>query len=171
MKSTKHITFYCVDNDTDDLEYIRENFKPNLSFNLLTFSSVQMFINKLKSEEKNKNFKIVLIDNIITSRGMNTRTALELLPPIKSIDKEIEVIIFADSENIELKATASNMRPAAFIKKDSQFFIRLYPIISRLISKYNLKKKQRTVRYTIIFLISLIVFALLFLIISNYILS
>ena len=69
MKSTKNITFYCVDNDTDDLDFIRENFKPNLNFNLLTFSSVQMFINKLKSEEKNKNFKIVLIDNCQVSQG------------------------------------------------------------------------------------------------------
>ena len=151
MKSTKNITFYFVDNDTDELDYFRENFKPKLNFNLLTFSSVQMFINKLKSEEKNKNFKIVVIDNIITSRGMNTRTALELIPPIKSMDKEIEIIIFADSENIELKATSSNVKPAAFVKKDSQYFIRLYPIISRLISEYNLKKKQRSVKYTTVF--------------------
>lgn len=171
MKSTKNITFYFVDNDTDELDYFRENFKPKLNFNLLTFSSVQMFINKLKSEEKNKNFKIVVIDNIITSRGMNTRTALELIPPIKSMDKEIEIIIFADSENIELKATSSNVKPAAFVKKDSQYFIRLYPIISRLISEYNLKKKQRTVKYTTVFVISIIIFVILFLIINNYILS
>ncbi|MCK9254313.1 MAG: hypothetical protein M0Q45_00065 [Bacteroidales bacterium] len=171
MKSTKNITFYFVDNDTDELDYFRENFKPKLNFNLLTFSSVQMFINKLKSEEKNKNFKIVVIDNIITSRGMNTRTALELIPPIKSMDKEIEIIIFADSENIELKATSSNVKPAAFVKKDSQYFIRLYPIISRLISEYNLKKKQRSVKYTTVFVISIIIFVILFLIINNYILS
>ena len=171
MKSTKNITFYFVDNDTDELDYFRENFKPKLNFNLLTFSSVQMSINKLKSEEKNKNFKIVVIDNIITSRGMNTRTALELIPPIKSMDKEIEIIIFADSENIELKATSSNVKPAAFVKKDSQYFIRLYPIISRLISEYNLKKKQRSVKYTTVFVISIIIFVILFLIINNYILS
>jgi DNA-binding NarL/FixJ family response regulator len=117
-----------------------------------------MFLNKLKTDVKDSSFKIVIIDNIITSRGMNTKTALELIPKIKSIDKVIEVIIFADSENIELKATSSNVKPAAFIKKDSQYFVRLYPVISRLISEYNLKKKVRDSR--VAFIIVILVFAL-----------
>jgi DNA-binding NtrC family response regulator len=158
MKSTKHISFYCVDNDVIDLDFFRENFKPKLNYTLFTFNSVQMFLNKLKTDVKDSSFKIVIIDNIITSRGMNTKTALELIPKIKSIDKEIEVVIFADSENIELKATSSNVKPAAFIKKDSQYFVRLYPLISRLISEYNLKKKVRDSRVAVI--IVLIVFAL-----------
>ncbi len=145
-KSTKHITFYCVDNDVMDLDYFRENFNPKLNYTLFTFNSVQMFINKLKSDVKDKSFKVVIVDNIITSRGMNTRTALELLPTIKSIDKEIQVVIFADSENIELKATSSKIKPAAFIKKDSQYFVRLYPLISRLVSEYDLRKKTRSSR-------------------------
>jgi DNA-binding NtrC family response regulator len=157
MKSTKHINFYCVDNDVLDLDFFRENFKPKLNYTLFTFNSVQMFLNKLKTDVKDSSFKIVIIDNIITSRGMNTKTALELIPKIKSIDKEIEVVIFADSENIELKATSSNVKPAAFIKKDSQYFVRLYPLISRLISEYNLKRKVRDSRMAVI--IVLIVFA------------
>ncbi|MDD3685346.1 MAG: hypothetical protein PHE56_01140 [Bacteroidales bacterium] len=158
MKSTKHINFYCVDNDVLDLDFFRENFQPKLNYTLFTFNSVQMFLNKLKTDVKDSSFKIVIIDNIITSRGMNTKTALELIPKIKSIDKEIEVIIFADSENIELKATSSNVKPAAFIKKDSQYFVRLYPVISRLVSEYNLKKKVRDSR--VAFIIVIIVFAL-----------
>ncbi len=163
MKSTKHINFYCVDNDVIDLDFFRENFNPKLNYTLYTFNSVQMFLNKLKTDVKDKSFKIVIIDNIISSRGMNTKTALELISPIKSIDKEIEVIIFADSENIELKATSSNVRPAAFIKKDSQYFVRLYPLISRLISEYELKRKVRsgkraTVFVLIVFLLAVISF-------------
>lgn len=146
MKSTKHITFYCVDNDVLDLDFFRENFNPDLNYSLFTFNSVQMFMNKLKNDIKDKSFKIVIVDNIVTSRGMNTKTALELLPPIKSIDSDIQVIIFADSENIELKATSSKIKPAAFIKKDSQYFTRLYPLISRLVSEYELKKKMYTSR-------------------------
>ncbi len=171
MKSTKHITFYCVDNDVNELDYFRENFKPKLNFSLLTFTSVQMFLNKLKSDDKDNNFKIVIIDNIITSRGTNTQTALELIPAIKSINKETEIIIFADSENIELKATSSNVKPTAFIKKDSQYFIRLYPIISRIISEHNLKKKIKTTRIIAIFTLSVIIFSMIFLIIAHYFLS
>jgi DNA-binding NtrC family response regulator len=158
MKSTKHIIFYCVDNDVLDLDYFRENFNPKLNYTLYTFNSVQVFLNKVKNDLKDNSFKIVIIDNIITSRGMNTKTALEIIPSIKSIDKEIEVIIFADSENIELKATSSNVKPAAFIKKDSQYFARLYPLISRLISEYELKRKTQSSKRATIFV--LIVFAL-----------
>ncbi|PLX06727.1 MAG: hypothetical protein C0596_13530 [Marinilabiliales bacterium] len=143
-KTTKHITFYCVDNDVLDLDFFRENFNPELNYTLFTFNSVQMFMNKLKNDVKDKSFKIVIVDNIVTSRGMNTKTALELLPPIKSIDPDIQVVIFADSENIELKATSSKVKPAAFIKKDSQYFVRLYPLIARLISEYELKKKMNS---------------------------
>lgn len=161
MKSTKHINFYCVDNDVVDLDFFRENFKPKLNYTLYTFNSVQMFLNKLKTDFKDKSFKMVIIDNIIASRGMNTKTALELIPAIKSIDKETEVIIFADSENIELKATSSNVKPAAFIKKDSQYFVRLYPLISRLISEYELKKKRRSGQRAVVFFLSVFVFAIL----------
>lgn len=159
MKSTKHINFYFVDNDIAELDFFRENFQPKLSYTLFTFSSVNVFLNKLKSDVKDNSFKIVIIDNIITSRGMNTKTALEIMPPIKGVDKEIEVIIFADSENIELKATSSNVKPAAFIKKDSQYFVRLYPLISRLISEYNLKKKVRDSKRAIFITLVTIVLA------------
>lgn len=170
MKSTKHINFYCVDNDVLDLDYFRENFKPKFSnYTLYTFNSVQMFLNKLKTDLKDNNFKIVIIDNIITSRGMNTKTALELIPPIKSIDKEIEVVIFADSENIELKASTSNVRPAAFIKKDSQYFARLYPLISRLISEYELKKQKRSSKTAIIIFLSILVLGVLMFLVGFFI--
>ena len=155
MKTTKHIKFYCVDNDVLDLDYFRENFKPNIDNTLYTFNSVQMFMNKIKADSRDRSFKIVIIDNIISSRGMNTKTALELIPQIKSIDKEIEIIIFADSENIELKATSSNVKAAAFIKKDAQYFARLYPVISRLISEYELKRKQRDSKLASIIVLSI----------------
>lgn len=171
MKSTKHIIFYCVDNDIADLDFFRENFQPKLNYTLFTFSSVQIFLNKLKSDVKDNNFKIVLIDNIITSRGMNTKTALEIIPRIKGIDKEIEVVIFADSENIELKATSSNVRPAAFIKKDSQYFVRLYPLVSRLISEYNLKRKLRSSQQAVIITLSIIIVAAALLIMAYFLLD
>ena len=166
MKSTKHINFYCVDNDVVDLDFFRENFNPKLNYTLYTFNSVQMFLNKLKTDVKDRSFKMVIIDNIISSRGMNTKTALELIPSIKSIDKETEVIIFADSENIELKATSSNVKPAAFIKKDSQYFVRLYPLISRLISEYELKRQRRSGKRAIIVFLSVLTFAVLLFVIG-----
>lgn len=167
-KTTKHITFYCVDNDVMDLDYFRENFNPSLNYTLFTFNSVQMFINKLKNDVKDKSFKVAIVDNIVTSRGMNTRTALELLPTIKSIDREIQVVIFADSENIELKATSSKIKPAAFIKKDSQYFVRLYPLISRLISEYDLRKKTISSRKATIYVLGIFITSVLLFVVGFF---
>jgi DNA-binding NtrC family response regulator len=153
MKKVR-IDIYFVDNDYNELENFRENFKFKYEVKLYTFSSPEMFLNKLRSDYKRKkSHKIVIIDYLIKSRGMNTTTALELLPKIKAIDKNIEVIIFADSDNIELKATNSKMKPVAFIKKDLQYFIRLDAIISRLISEKELIKKYSKSKIAVLFLI------------------
>ncbi|HOZ31170.1 MAG TPA: hypothetical protein PLL66_09650, partial [Bacteroidales bacterium] len=58
-------------------------------------------------------------------------------------------------------ATSSNIKPAAFIKKDSQYFVRLYPLISRLISEYELKRKRFSSKVAIIIFFSISLLAIL----------
>lgn len=163
MKKTRHISFYCVDNDVLALDEFRKNFKPNYeNHTLYTFDSVQKFLIKLENDPK-INLKIVFIDNIIISKGMNTKTALELIMPIKNIDKDIEIVIFADSDNIDLKATASDFRVSAFITKDSQFYIKIIPLVSRLISGYELKKKTHSLKKSATIIIVLVSFLIVIL--------
>lgn len=142
MKTVK-TDIYFIDNDSVQLDNFRDNFKIDIDCKLYTFSSAEMFINKIQTDSKDKTFKIVIIDYLIKSRGMNTKTALELIPMIKTIDPDIEVIILADSDNISLKATSSNVSPAAFVKKDSRYYAILVAIINRLISEFRLKKLVR----------------------------
>lgn len=173
MKTTKHLNIYYLDSDNDELEYFRNNFilPNNIDFSLFTYNSFQMCINKLETDIKDASFKIIIINNIISSRGLNNKTALELIPVIKNIDIDNEVIIFADSENIELKATVSNVKPAAFVKKTTSYFIRLYPIISRLISEYELKKAKRKLKIIIVTVLITLIILLVFFIISVILVS
>ncbi len=163
MKKTKSINLFFVDNDTIELDFFRENIKIDHPLNLYTYSSPEMFLNKLKTESKENIFTVVVIDYLIKSRGMNTTTAVELLPKIKSVDDDIEVIIFADSDNIELKATGSKMKPAAYIKKDSQYFVRLEATINRIISEYELEKKKNNLKLALISFLSIIAFGVIIL--------
>ncbi|HOK39092.1 MAG: hypothetical protein WHW07_03015 [Bacteroidales bacterium] len=159
MKSKKQIKIYVVDNDVDELEKFRDNFKPEFNYILNTFSSVQMFLNKLKSDSKDRDFKIVLLDKLVSSRGMQTNSAIEIVPKIKSIDRNAEVIIFADSENIELKATNSAIKSVIYIKKDKHYFDILYPIMERLVSDYELKKARKKLKKSIVVSLTVIIIA------------
>lgn len=159
MKSKKQIKIYVVDNDVDELEKFRDNFKPEFNYILNTFSSVQMFLNKLKSDSKHRDFKIVLLDKLVSSRGMQTNSAIEIVPKIKSIDRNAEVIIFADSENIELKATNSAIKSVIYIKKDKHYFDILYPVMERLVSDYELKKARKKLKKSIVVSLTVIIIA------------
>ncbi|MDR2010865.1 MAG: hypothetical protein LBQ22_10335 [Bacteroidales bacterium] len=164
MKKNEHINFYCVDNDLLSLDSFQKNFHPGYdNFTLNTFNSVQSFLKKLENDTKNKNPKIVFMDNLVFSRGLKTKTALELISPIKNIDKDIAIVIFADSDNLDLNATSSNIKVSAFLKKDMHFFVKLYPLINRLISEYELRKKEKTTKIvTLITLILILVSAIAF---------
>lgn len=168
MKNTKIIKIYLVDNDQNELEKFRDTFKPEFQYILYTFSSVQMFLNKLKSDSKNNEFKIVLLEKMVHSRGMQTNSALEILPKIKSIDREIEVLILASSENIELKATSSNLKSVIYINKDEHFYDKLYPALSRIISDYELKKRAYYLKISLIITFLIILTAIIFFIIGIY---
>ncbi len=152
MKKKKLVNIYYVDNDLIALDNFRKRFNPDYdNYVLYTFNSVQRFFVKLNNSYKNKLQKIVIMDNLVISRGLKTKTALELISPIKNIDKDISIIIFADSDNLDLNATAGNVRVSAFLKKDDYFFIKLYPLINRLVSEYELKQKTKTTMTTVIF--------------------
>ena len=148
MKSTKSIEIYVVDNDPIFLKDFRENFSYDHDYKLYTRSSVQEFLTLLK-KQNNNDFTIVIIDDMIVSHGLNTKSVVEILPMIKNIDKEISVIVLTDSDNGELKLSASDLRPDAFIKNDKMLYFKLIPTINRIVSKYELKKSKRNMHIAV----------------------
>ena len=148
MKNTNEIEIYLVDNDPLFLIEFFDNFTYDHKYKLTTESSVQNFLSKLRNQ-KNDNYTIVIINDMIISHGLNTKSVVDILPMIKNIDKEISVIVLTDSDNRELKMSSSDLRPDAFIKKDKMLYFKLIPTINRIISQYVLKKSKRTLRIVI----------------------
>ncbi|MDY0160292.1 MAG: response regulator, partial [Bacteroidales bacterium] len=160
-KSLKHIDFYYVDDDLLYLSYFRKTFNFDLPHSLFTFSSGEALINKFSRDISNSNFKIVILDYVLSSVDKKARTGIELLPIIKEIDPETEVIILSEYENMDVKATSSNLHPSTYIRKNDHTFIRLYSAINLIISKYNLKRKKRAGRISIYILLSFVILTLI----------
>lgn len=158
--SSQKIHIYYIDSDSDQLDKFRANFKISVNFKIFTFTSAEMLLNKLKQDIKEKTLKIVLADYLIICRDANNLTAVELLPKIKTINSNIEVIILADSDNIELNATKGNLKATAYIKKDTQYLIRLEAVVGRLISENNLNKRYRDIKISVVLFLSLILIGL-----------
>jgi DNA-binding NtrC family response regulator len=161
MKSLKHIDFYFVDDDLLYLSYFRKNFEIDLPHSVFTFSSGEALINKFSRDSSNNNYKIVILDYVLSSVDKKARTGLELLPIIKEIDSEAEVIILSEYENMDVKATSSNIHPAEFIRKNDHTFARLYSTVNLIISKHNLKKKKRAGKISIYIFIGIMTLTVL----------
>ena len=157
MKNTKEIEIYLVDNDPLFLMEFYENFAYDHKYKITTESSVQNFLSKLRSQ-KNDNYTIVIINDMIISRGLNTKSVVDILKIIKNIDKEISVIVLTDSDNRELKLSSSDLRPDAFVKNDKMLYFKLPPTLNRIVSKYEVKKNKFQLR--IVFIIAAIVIAI-----------
>lgn len=165
MKSTKFIALYVVDNDPMFLEDFKTNFTYSRNYTLYTFTSVQKFLEKLRSQNDN-NYKVVLINDLVISHGLNTKSVVEILPMIKNIDKSISVIVLTDHDNLEIKVSTSDLRPDAYIKKGRMLYLKIGPSLNRIISKYDLKKK-----YKIFKTVSIIAIPLLLLIIVHFVVA
>lgn len=168
MKNTSLINIYLVDNDELFVFEFKRTFNIEHNHTLYTFSSVQKFLTHLK-EQSNHNFTIVIINDMIISHGLNTKSVVEILPMIKNIDKEISVIILTDSDNRELKLTSSDLRPDAFVKNDKMLYFKLIPSINRIVSHYELKKGKRNLQIAAIIAIAVIIVAITYMITASII--
>ncbi|MBO7481811.1 MAG: hypothetical protein J6T63_06865 [Bacteroidales bacterium] len=155
MKFTKNIEIYVVDNNWLFLKEFDNKFNISLSNTLHLKSVVEEFLTELQAQANN-NFTIVIINDMIISHGLNTKSIVDILPTIKNIDKEIAVIVLTDNANLELKITSSELRPDAYIKKDNELYFRLPHTISKIVCHYELKKDKRNLQIIIIIAVIII---------------
>ena len=168
MKNTNLIEIYVVDNDLLFLEEFKSNFAFEHEYKLSTFSSVQKFLSHLKERNK-KDFSFVIINDMIISHGLDTKSVVEILPMIKNIDKEISVVVLTDNDNRELKMSSSDLRPDAYVKNDKMLYFKIGPTINRIISRYELKKSKRNLQIAIIIAATIMTIAIIHFIIASII--
>lgn len=171
MKSTKLIDIYIVDNDQLFIDDFKSNFNLGRNYTLSTFTSVQKFLANLQEHNRNaNNFTFVIINDMIISHGLNTKSVVEILPMIKNINKEISVIVLTDSDNRELKLSSSDLRPDAFIKNDKMLYFKLPPTLNRIVSKYDMKKSKRNLHIALIIAVTIVVLTILQIVVASMIL-
>ena len=168
MKSTKNIFIYIVDNDIIFADNFASEFKYREDTAIEPFSSVQKFLAHLRQRTDNL-FTVVIINDMIISHGLNTKSVVEILPMIKNIDKTTSVIVLTDNDNLELKMSSSDLRPDAFVKNDNMLYLKLVPTINRIVCRYELKKKTKTMRIAIIIAVIIITITIVHIIIASFI--
>ncbi len=140
------IDIYFVDDDDLYLNYFRKRFQIDLPYNLYTDNSgknfIRHFIQDCKKQRRNQ--KIVILDYLLKSGDeYNAKTVTELLSIIKHHNADTDVLILSRSENLNIKPTAGNYTPAAFVKKDDNAFDHISNIIKRLAAKYELDRRYQ----------------------------
>ncbi len=155
MKNTKFIEIYVVDNDWLFLKDFYSKFNIELQNRLHRKSVVEEFLSELQAQNNN-NYTVVIINDMIISHGLNSKSVVDILPMIKNIDKEIAVIVLTDNANLELKITSSDLRPNAYIKKDNELYFRLPHTINKIVCSYELKKDKRTLQIAIVIAVIII---------------
>ncbi|HKK66703.1 MAG TPA: response regulator [Bacteroidales bacterium] len=159
------IDVYFVDDDDLYLNYFRKRFQLDLPHNLHTYNSGKTFIRHfVQDSKKRKNQKIVILDYLLkTGDERDSKTGMELLPMIKHHAPDSEVIILSGRVNYNIKPTAGNYTPVAFVKKDDNAFDHLSATIKRLAAKYEMDKRQRQSKFSLrIFLLALLLAILTF---------
>lgn len=160
MKREIALDIYYVDDDDIYLNYFRKRFQLDIPYNLHTYNSGRKFLRHFIHDNKwRKNQKIVIFDYLLKSGDEpDAKTGMELLPIVKKYNSDTEVLMLSGKVNFNLKPTASNYTPSAFIKKDDNAFDHLSATIKKLSAKYDLDKKHRQSRVaTQIFIIILFI--------------
>ena len=160
MKRENPLDVYYVDDDDIYLNYFRKRFQLDIPYNLHTYNSGKKFLRHFIHDNKwRKNQKIVIFDYLLNSSDdADAKTGMELLPTVKRYSPETDVIMLSGKVNFNVKPTASNYTPVAFIKKDDNAFDHIAATIKKLAAKYDLDRKYRQSRLaTQIFIILIII--------------
>ena len=111
----------------------------------------------------------MIINDMIISHGLNTKSVVEILPMIKNIDKEISVVVLTDNDNRELKMSSSDLRPDAYVKNDKMLYLKIGPTLNRIISRYELKKSKRHLQIALIVAVFVVVLTIIQIVVASII--
>lgn len=149
---------YVLFIDYDD-SYIRDvlaNFEEVNEHNIKIYSRSKEFFNDFVEIEQSKR-KIIIIflsTTLETDEENNQVDVIEVLKKIKKINPSVEVILYADNDDIDLVASAFHYGAYTFIKKNENIIQRIENNIKGIISqRIFLVKRDSSRLFTIIFLI------------------
>jgi two-component system, NtrC family, response regulator AtoC len=148
------IFIYIVDEDELLSKIIRTKFEQSGEYKLICFSTAEEFLEYFpKRKFNNSQIHVVLIDYILKSVS-GSHNGIQVLKTIKEINKEVEVIILSNIEDIDIATSAIKAGAVSFIKKNENSFLRIQNNVKFIISEKRLKLTRKQSRLTrIIFIL------------------
>lgn len=168
MVKTKdsEVYIYLVDDDELLNKILLTKFQQNTNYKVFTFTNGNDFFNyyKLQLKKNNKSIHILIIDYMLNKNlpTYSTKTGIDYIKEIKSINPEINTILISAIDNPEISILAQKEGVNAFIKKNENAFLRINNQINFIISEIKLKKAHKKSLITRqIFITLFIIFCLL----------
>ena len=153
---------YLVDDDESYLKIASHNLGQNKSFTIKTFMTGEDVLKAL-----NKKPAVIILDYFLDSEKPNAMSGIKVLQEIKQIAPDVEVIMLSGQEDIDVAVNSVKYGAIDYVVKNKSAFIRVQNDIKRVTKTKEKEQDQesskRFFRVVIIFLVSLVVFLLIYL--------
>lgn len=152
-KQNSYVIF--IDNDDSYIRDVLAQFEEVNEYNIKIYSRTKEFFvdfEQIRHDGK-KTYIIFLSTTLETDEDNNQVNVLEVLKRIKKINPHSEVVLYSESDDINIVSSAFHYGAYTFIKKNENLILRIENNILGIISQKNfLLKKEAGRMFTKIFL-------------------
>lgn len=135
MDSEKKILIYIVDDDPLFLKALEIEFTDNTKSSVRTFSTGEECLENL-----NQIPDIIILDYYLNSVDKKAVNGLEILDKIKSVNKDLPVIMLSSQDKIDVAVNCMKHQAFDYIVKSETAFIRLQKAITTIFHYQRIEK-------------------------------
>jgi two-component system, OmpR family, response regulator len=139
MKTENKIKLFLVDDDAFFLKSLEIEFLQHADFEIETFESGEKCIKNLETATHKP--ELVVLDYQLDGTNKDAMNGLQTLDKIKSIDREINVVMLSSQDKIEVAVSCMQHQALDYVVKSETAFIRLRKIISSVMQKQKTEKQ------------------------------
>jgi two-component system OmpR family response regulator len=136
MKTKDKTKIFLVDDDTVFLKLLEIEFHQNTDFEIETFATGELCIEKLSH-----NPDIIILDYFLDGIVKTAMNGVQTLDKIKESDPTIPVVMLSSQDKIDVAITCMHHKAFDYVVKSETAFMRLKKIIATII-KYRKMEKE-----------------------------
>ncbi len=141
---TKSINLYVIDSDASFQNKIINTFKNNSACDIHLYNSTKDFYYTLNSNNKSNHSDLHIV--LITSNISDQEETFKTIKQIKRINKNAEIILLTEQENMEYISEAFNNGVYEIIKKNDNALYRIDNSINGIKSMKQFKKQKQALK-------------------------
>lgn len=146
-KRTRSVNLYVIDSDATFQNKIINTFKNNSACDIHLYNSTKDFYYTLNSNNKSNQFDLHIV--LITSDISDQDETFKTIRQIKKINKNAEIILLTEKENMEYISEAFNNGVYEIIKKNDNALYRIDNSINGIKSMKQFKKKKQSLKLVV----------------------